>query len=512
VWVKVPEISSNENTYIYLYFGDIYLEEENSTEVWDNNFIIVQHLNENPANDINGFLDSTNNEHNGMPVNFDNTVDSNTNCPGIIDKAVIFDRYDDYIQLSPSSEIFNNTEFTASVWFKTDYIFGGYGIEGRLFNFHRLDTASSVLSVYLGGSSSKGAPNETCLLYYTGSSHVWSCAVTDPLYSDNNFHNIYVTYKDSNLNLYYDTQNIISTITDLGTAGNYPLFLGTYDTVTSQRKYKGIIDEFKYSNILRSNSWLKAEYYNINDPSSFYSIENKEEFENKLKFIVWINVPNLSDNENTIINMYFGNNNTNEINESETWDYYFTSVHHFNETPIVNDTTSFLDSTRNNNNATPKNFNFNFNLDSSTEINGIIGRANLFDGEDDYIIVPNSSSDKLTFSYWIKKDFTNYRRNTLKGGNTTGGFINVFSGSSHGVYIPQGTPLPGYHYGSGIIADEYNLLTWTYDKNTLKIYTNGELKNTVFVATDNDFSSAAIHIGRPYGNATEDFKGIIDEL
>ena len=273
--------------------------------------------------------------------------------------------------------------------------------------------------------------------------------------------------------------------------------------------FNGPIDELRFSNETKSTNWIKTEYNNQNDPDSFYNI-NELEINNTSKLVSWVNIPELSSQQDTIIYMYFGNSNTNESNDSDTWDESFMSVHHFNESPSINDTASFLDSTNNNKDATP--LNFNFSEDSSTDVLGIIGKANKFDGEDDYITIPNDSTDNLTFSYWINKDFTDYRRNTVKDGNTAGGFINVFSGSSHGVYIPQGTPTPGYHYGSGIIADEYNLLTWTYDKNTLKIYTNGEIKNTVSVATTNDFSSTAISIAKPYGSDTEDFKGIIDEL
>jgi len=47
-WIKIPVLDHNDDTVIYLYYGDssISSSQENATGVWTNNYIAVWHLNE----------------------------------------------------------------------------------------------------------------------------------------------------------------------------------------------------------------------------------------------------------------------------------------------------------------------------------------------------------------------------------------------------------------------------------------------------------------------------------
>ncbi len=57
IWVKVPQIDGSSNTdYIYMYYGNPSAPDgQNLTEVWDSNFVMVQHLHEGSGSHGGGF-------------------------------------------------------------------------------------------------------------------------------------------------------------------------------------------------------------------------------------------------------------------------------------------------------------------------------------------------------------------------------------------------------------------------------------------------------------------------
>jgi hypothetical protein len=67
IWVKIPSVSSNTNTEFYMYYGNSEASDNQDAEsVWDSNFKMVQHLQENTiASD--GLKDSTSNNNDGTP-------------------------------------------------------------------------------------------------------------------------------------------------------------------------------------------------------------------------------------------------------------------------------------------------------------------------------------------------------------------------------------------------------------------------------------------------------------
>jgi len=64
-WVKVPSLSSSIDTVIYVYYGNSSVgSQQDVNNVWDSDFVMVQHLEEASGN----VLDSTTNGNNGIPV------------------------------------------------------------------------------------------------------------------------------------------------------------------------------------------------------------------------------------------------------------------------------------------------------------------------------------------------------------------------------------------------------------------------------------------------------------
>ncbi|HOW29312.1 MAG TPA: DUF2341 domain-containing protein [archaeon] len=261
-WVKIPELTTEEDTAIYMYFGNETANESNDKDVWDDGFIMVQHLNESPNNDENGFIDSTKNNFTGIAKGFDN-INSTTSTDGQIGGAnkhkIILDG--GYPSLASSNyvefgTIYNNdwNYQTISVWVNfTGETNGGYALifgDERYNNFGRfvLNGPGSILIQNQPTSnlfSSNRVPtNEFAHIVYRYN-------------IDENKEYIFVNgqkeEKNRDVNIKLNTS---------------PLRLGYADSFA----FSGIIDEFKVSDVARSDSWIKTEFNNQSIPEAFIKV------------------------------------------------------------------------------------------------------------------------------------------------------------------------------------------------------------------------------------------------
>jgi hypothetical protein len=69
-WVKIPTLSSSNDTTIYMYYGNpnVSVPSENPAGVWDSNYSGVYHLNQNPGGAAPQMLDSTLNVNHGTAM------------------------------------------------------------------------------------------------------------------------------------------------------------------------------------------------------------------------------------------------------------------------------------------------------------------------------------------------------------------------------------------------------------------------------------------------------------
>jgi len=278
-WVKVPSLSGSASTTLYLYYGNAGASsQQDVNNVWDVNFLMVQHLNESPANDVNGHNDSTSNDNDGMPKNFDGTSTSTTNADGNIDGADVFDGTDDYVDLPASSSIVASEPFTLSAWIITDTQQGTWDTEGRIINLHRAGGSySSGAAIYAGGPAGDqgGDADDICYIYYTGVEHKWLCyQTTSPVYHDGSGHLISVTHDGSTAKLYYDGVEVATRSDSFGDLGTATAKIGSFNTTT--RLFEGTIDEARISNKVRDVNWISTSYNNQASPSTFLSLGSEE--------------------------------------------------------------------------------------------------------------------------------------------------------------------------------------------------------------------------------------------
>jgi len=253
-WVKIPLLSSTEDTKIYMYFGDDNENNSNDTDVWDSNYLMVHHFN-------NNYLDSTANGFTltatGSPAF---TKDSNGDYYLRLDGAT------QYLSAGTSSLLSPLTtgQFTVDTIFLAKSGIINYA---RIFykknNFFLAsnigNTGYSFGSDFGSGSTAR---THTNTLTYDAFNN-YSFVFPNKTNIDNSF-----TYFNSNL------ASNIATSGWILTAGDDNFTIGANSTPANYAKID--IKEFRVSNIARSPSWLITQHNNWSSPSTFYSVGSLE--------------------------------------------------------------------------------------------------------------------------------------------------------------------------------------------------------------------------------------------
>ena len=117
-WVNVPSLDSSIDTKIWMYYGNPTVNnQENTPGVWNSNYISVWHLDESPNDDVIGHYDSTSNNNNGVPKNFQDGGGGSTNAIGKIGGAVYFAGDDDWIEIPHSASlVVSGNQVSLSAW------------------------------------------------------------------------------------------------------------------------------------------------------------------------------------------------------------------------------------------------------------------------------------------------------------------------------------------------------------------------------------------------------------
>ena len=100
-WVKIPTLSSLVDTDIYMYYGNsIASNQENATAVWDANFVLVDHMKDDP--NTSSTSDSTNQDNDGAKKGANEPAE----IAGKVGKSQDFeDSGDDYIDYGSPAEL-----------------------------------------------------------------------------------------------------------------------------------------------------------------------------------------------------------------------------------------------------------------------------------------------------------------------------------------------------------------------------------------------------------------------
>jgi len=267
-WVKIPTLSANEDTTIFMYYGHSTIASQQDVEnVWDANYVMVQHLQES---DIDGgagdILDSTSNNNDGTTSG----MDTDDQVTGKIGGSFDFDGSDDYVDVgSAVGDIQSDTEGAISLWLK--YI--PQTSSNRVVSFSDSGDAYSDFDIYT-------ATTGRVILNIAEAGSAQLYVYTNTTYHDSDWHYIVVAVDSSGNAIYVDGNQITSLTYVNGDSSTQKWFnsvndidkgsIGRRDWASPTLLYfDGLIDEVRISSSARSAAWIAACYNNQGSPGTY---------------------------------------------------------------------------------------------------------------------------------------------------------------------------------------------------------------------------------------------------
>ncbi|MFX1384550.1 MAG: LamG-like jellyroll fold domain-containing protein [Promethearchaeota archaeon] len=318
--------------------------------------------------------------------------------------------------------------------------------------------------------------------------------IEDPIIKSNTLNQLKPEFFNYYKNITIDKGKVV------GSHSNFPVLISIFDIDLHDHTQASGNDIVFFSN----SQWLDYEI----------ELYNKIYNGTHAQLIVWIRLPLISDIEDTIISMFFGNSTMeSEQNPEGVWYENYIMVHHLNGSSY----SELDDSTSNNNDVSSQYDSPHYNIE------GKIGNAVEFDGDagTDGLVVDDSNSlditSNITLSAWVKCDSITQHNKIISKNNLQNEPWNSYSmtfdrdnnyfrmemtgdGSQRTVERPIPATVSTWYY-----------ISVSYDQTSMRITVNGENEyiNNIGSMTI-PTSSLPLTIGREYYDK-EYFDGIIDE-
>jgi hypothetical protein len=215
--------------------------------VWDDDFVAVYHMAQDPSGGANCILDSTDNEYNGTPYG---TMTAGDLVDGDFGKALDLDGTDDYIEINDArTPLSEGTDATVEAFAASDLSQDGCPVSINTGTYGNV-----IVNVW----------RSTGYSYITAPFSATSPSI---VFSENTFHHSAIVYDANDLEQFVDG---VSAITDTAAVifrFNDFISIGQeYDTGANKSDYfPGKISEIRLSKVARSDAWIKATYHVLAD-------------------------------------------------------------------------------------------------------------------------------------------------------------------------------------------------------------------------------------------------------
>jgi len=256
-WVE-SDISTTVDKVIYMYYGNSSATDiSDATGVWDVNYVMVQHMQETDIDGGDGDIkDSTQYVNNGTTY----AMDISNQVAGKIGGSFDFDDNEtDYINFGSDSNIDITNEITVEFWIKAVFD-GAYGTIAR-----KLDANGWVIQ------SNDSGTNARARVDTSGGQNQWNYLSTT---LDGFWHKITCTWANG-VEKHYNN-NVLVLDSTYSHGGGFDADSADLLVGASSGELYGIIDEFRISNIARSENWIETEYNNQNSPETFLAFGSEE--------------------------------------------------------------------------------------------------------------------------------------------------------------------------------------------------------------------------------------------
>ena len=279
--VRVPSISSEETTYLYLYYsadvpdndefvGDT--GEAPAMSVWDANFVSVHHLSQDPSGTAPQILDSSVNR---LHLTTAGTMLTEDLVDGQAGQALDFDGSDDYAYIADAdtNDLFDLTDDcmvetvfqVGADWVPSENDYHGVAYKGYALTdlgvkmYERLSGTETQInsvgcSTVVANSFANGAWK-----YVAG--RVNPGTINNQIFVDG-----------------AEVGSYSSQTSDSVVPNTYGFYIGNlYNYTADYKRLDGQVDEVRVSSSARSEAWIKATYYSLFDGLIAYNTEIETE-------------------------------------------------------------------------------------------------------------------------------------------------------------------------------------------------------------------------------------------
>jgi len=278
-WVKIPSLSSSEDTIFYMYYGnpsttDLPLP----AKVWDSSYVGVYHLGE----DGTGIrYDSTSNAKHVTPQHYEgDEATPNGKIDGTDKLSGEAGTSPEYLKGSDNSQYLNSAAGTVSAWIYIESS-SASGPESIITKHERrggceffiIDANKAIQHSYFDRADSyKWKDTISTVINWVEGTWYYVVGTRGPAGN-----NIYLNGEEVTYDTHYTgsvaCSETLNGYLNIGEAGS-----GAYEELGEGAfGYTGMIDEARISLTQRSPVWILTEYRNQNDPSSFITLGFEEQ-------------------------------------------------------------------------------------------------------------------------------------------------------------------------------------------------------------------------------------------
>jgi hypothetical protein len=253
-WVKLPQISNKVNTTFYMYYGNPAASNQQNTALVWSSYVAVYHFKDGSGLKI---TDSTLNNNATLYGGGSHWVSS------LMGNAYNFDGSNDYAIIA-ANPTFDSSTYTIEAWVKPNRPAAWTNIMAQNctdalgpceFQFGS-GAAATTLATDYGGPTWHPLQKTSALTY-----NIWNSYVSQ------------INMATSNQSLWKNGALVASQIqTDQPNNYSNGTAIGIGSDSYGNWKFKGAIDELRFSNTARSKDWLLTEYNNQYSPSTFMLI------------------------------------------------------------------------------------------------------------------------------------------------------------------------------------------------------------------------------------------------
>jgi MSHA biogenesis protein MshQ len=271
-WVKIPSLLAATDTEIYMYYGNAGAsDQQNAAGVWDDNYMMVQHMQEDPSGTPPQMIDSTSHNNDGTS---NGTMLSEDLIDGQINGGVDLDGDNDYVGVDYASTLSPTSAITVEAWAKPGAATDTYP---RIISRASRSTHAApydswnifVNDVNTGFLTGRLAINGT---KYDVTTTIGYGAI------QGDWHQFIVTFDGTNAKVYLDGDEKVSEVHagSISYYDNQPVRIGNYEHAESVTYFHGLIDEVRVSNTARDADWIETSYKNQLSPADFLSLGSEE--------------------------------------------------------------------------------------------------------------------------------------------------------------------------------------------------------------------------------------------